>query len=50
VIILLTDGKEEAPETRIIDPLTALEIAKAKGVKVYTIGMSAYNSVSFEET
>lgn len=41
VIILLTDGKEDPPETRLIDPLTALEIAKAKKVKVYTIGMSA---------
>lgn len=41
VVILLTDGKEEAPPTRIIDPITALEIAKAKGVKVYTIGMAA---------
>lgn len=41
VIILLTDGNEQPPETRLIDPLTALEIAKAKGVKVYTIGMGA---------
>ncbi|MBC7947835.1 MAG: VWA domain-containing protein [Chitinophagaceae bacterium] len=41
VIILLTDGKEDPPETRLIDPLTALEIARAKGVKVYTIGMGA---------
>jgi Ca-activated chloride channel family protein len=41
VIILLTDGKEDAPATRLIDPLTALEIAKSKGVKVYSIGMSA---------
>jgi Ca-activated chloride channel family protein len=41
IIILLTDGKEDPPETRLIDPLTALEIAKAKGIKVYTIGMSA---------
>jgi len=41
VIILLTDGKEDPPETRLIDPLTALEIAKSAGVKVYTIGMSA---------
>ena len=40
VVILLTDGKEEAPETRIIDPLTALQIAKVKGVKVYTVGMA----------
>ena len=41
VIILITDGKEDAPDTRLIDPLTALEIAKSKGVKVYTIGMGA---------
>ena len=41
VIILLTDGKEDAPDNRLIDPLTALEITKAKGVKVYSIGMSA---------
>jgi Ca-activated chloride channel family protein len=41
IIILLTDGKEDPPETRLIDPLTALAIAKANEVKVYTIGMSA---------
>jgi Ca-activated chloride channel family protein len=41
VVILLTDGKEEPPDTRIIDPRTALEIAKAKNVKVYTIGMAS---------
>jgi Ca-activated chloride channel homolog len=41
VIILLTDGKEDPPATRLIDPLTALEIAKSRGVKVYTVGMSA---------
>lgn len=40
VVILLTDGKEEAPDTRIIDPITALQIAKVKGVKVYTVGMA----------
>ena len=40
VVILMTDGKEEAPGTRIIDPLTALQIAKVKGVKVYTVGMA----------
>ena len=49
VVILLTDGKEEAPETRLIDPLTALEIAKAQKVKVYTIGMSAQNAQSIPE-
>lgn len=40
VVILMTDGKEEPPKTRIIDPPTALQIAKAKGVKVYTVGMA----------
>jgi Ca-activated chloride channel homolog len=49
VIVLLTDGKEEAPETRLIDPLTALEIAKAVKVRVYTIGMSAMNYVPVAE-
>lgn len=41
VIILITDGKEDAPDTRLIDPVTAMEIAKSQGVKVYTIGMGA---------
>lgn len=49
VIILLTDGKEEPPETRLIDPLTALEIAKAQHVKVYTIGMALEGYVPVEE-
>ncbi|MBS1609054.1 MAG: VWA domain-containing protein [Bacteroidetes bacterium] len=44
VIILLTDGKEDPPETRLIDPLTALDIAKSQNVKVYTIGMSAMDT------
>jgi Ca-activated chloride channel family protein len=48
VIILLTDGKEDPPETRLIDPLTAIEIAKSKSVKVYTIGMSAANTTIAE--
>lgn len=39
IIILLTDGKEDPPETRLIDPYTAIEIAKAQRIKVYTIGM-----------
>ena len=50
VIILLTDGKEDPPETRLIDPLTALEIAKVKQVKVYTIGMSAAPVIAIETT
>lgn len=44
VIILLTDGKEDAPDSRLIDPLTALEIAKAHQIKVYSIGMGAMPS------
>jgi Ca-activated chloride channel family protein len=50
VIILITDGKEDAPDTRLIDPLTALEIAKSKGVKVYTIGMGAMPTNIIEVT
>ncbi len=50
VVILLTDGKEDPPETRLIDPLTALEIAKSKGVKVYAIGMGAAASNIVENT
>jgi Ca-activated chloride channel family protein len=50
VIILITDGKEDPPETRLIDPLTALEIAKSKGVKVYTIGMGALPTNIIEVT
>ena len=50
VVILLTDGKEDPPETRLIDPLTALEIAKSKGVKVYAIGMGAAPSSIVENT
>jgi Ca-activated chloride channel family protein len=49
VIILLTDGREEAPDTRLIDPLSALEIARARGVKVYTIGMSAQQHATISE-
>lgn len=39
VVVLLTDGKETPPKDRVIDPYTALEIAKSRRVKVYTIGM-----------
>jgi Ca-activated chloride channel family protein len=44
IIVLLTDGNEQPPETRVIDPITALEIARAKHVKVYTIGMGIIGS------
>jgi len=50
VIILITDGKEDAPDTRLIDPLTALDIAKSKGIKVYTIGMGAMPTTIVEVT
>lgn len=49
IIILLTDGNEQPPETRVIDPYTALEITKAKGVKVYTIGLGALGTKTVEE-
>ncbi len=49
VVVLLTDGKEEAPDNRLIDPYTALEIAKAKKVKVYTIGMGSADAVPVSE-
>jgi Ca-activated chloride channel family protein len=49
VVILLTDGKEEAPDTRLIDPYTALEIAKAKRVRVYSIGMAGNAPVTIHE-
>ena len=49
VVILLTDGKEQPPEDRLIDPYTALEIAKSKKVKVYTIGMNAIPSATIPE-
>ena len=50
VIILLTDGKEDAPPTRLIDPLTALDIVKTQRIKVYTIGLSAAPSTFVEVT
>ncbi|HYM94723.1 MAG TPA: VWA domain-containing protein [Chitinophagaceae bacterium] len=50
IIILLTDGKEDAPATRLIDPITALNIVKAKKIKVYTIGMGAAPSTIIEIT
>lgn len=50
VVILITDGKEDPPDTRLIDPLTALEIAKSKNVKVYAIGMGALPSSIVEVT
>ena len=39
VIILLTDGSNNAGE---IDPLTAAEIAKTFGIRVYAVGVGSY--------
>jgi Ca-activated chloride channel family protein len=49
VVILLTDGNEQPPETRVIDPFTALEIAKTKDVKVYTIGLGSLGTKTVSE-
>lgn len=44
VIILLTDGENNLGE---IDPMTAANIAKAMGVKVYTIGVGKTGNVVY---
>lgn len=44
VIILLTDGSNNAGE---IDPLTAAELAKAFGIRVYTIGVGTKGVAPF---
>lgn len=44
VIILLTDGSNNAGE---IDPLTAAELAKTFGVRVYTIGVGTKGMAPF---
>ncbi|MGZ8544583.1 MAG: vWA domain-containing protein [Flavisolibacter sp.] len=49
VVILLTDGNEQPSSQRLIDPYTALEIAKTKGVKVYTIGMGVAGAIAVKE-
>lgn len=46
VIILMTDGVNNSGST---DPLAAMELAKAKNIRVYTIGIgSLKNEVNFE--
>lgn len=44
VVILLTDGENNAGE---IDPLTAAEIARTFGIRVYTVGVGAYGTALF---
>ncbi|MBM4053842.1 MAG: VWA domain-containing protein [Planctomycetes bacterium] len=44
VIVLLTDGRNNAGE---IDPYTAAELAKAFGIKIYTIGAGSKGLVPY---
>lgn len=44
VIILLSDGRSNSGE---LEPTTAADIAKTKGVKVYTVGMGSKGRVPF---
>ncbi|NOY76319.1 MAG: VWA domain-containing protein [Calditrichaeota bacterium] len=44
VIILLTDGRNNAGE---LDPLTAAQVAKAMGIRVYTIGAGTKGSALY---
>lgn len=44
IIILMTDGENN---TGTIDPVTALEIAKAFGIKVYTVGVGTIGEALF---
>jgi Ca-activated chloride channel homolog len=44
VIVLLTDGRNNAGE---ITPETASDIARALGIKVYTVGVGTYGHVPF---
>ncbi|MBU3676868.1 MAG: VWA domain-containing protein, partial [Chitinophagaceae bacterium] len=44
IIVLLTDGVNNAG---LIDPLTALELAKTYGIKVYTIGVGTMGNAPF---
>ncbi len=44
VVILLTDGMNN---TGSVDPMTAAEIARVYGVRVYTIGVGTYGTAPF---
>ncbi|MEW6535122.1 MAG: VWA domain-containing protein [Candidatus Auribacterota bacterium] len=44
IIILLTDGRNNIFD---IDPMTASEIAKSFGLKIYTIGVGTYGEVPY---
>ena len=44
VVILLTDGENNAGA---VDPITAAEIAKVFGIRVYTIGVGTYGTAPY---
>jgi Ca-activated chloride channel family protein len=44
-VVLLTDGRNNRGS---IDPLTAAEIARVLGIRVYTIGVGAFEEAPFE--
>lgn len=44
VMILLTDGVNNAGE---VDPITAAEIAKSFGIRIYTIGVGTYGQAPY---
>ncbi len=44
VVILLTDGANNAGS---VDPLTAAELARVFGVRVYTVGVGSYGTAPF---
>lgn len=46
IIILLTDGRNNAGE---VDPLTAAQIAKEFGIKIYTIGIGSHGPVPYPQ-
>ncbi len=45
VVVLLTDGRNNRGS---LDPLTAAEIARVLGIRVYTIGVGAFEEAPFE--
>lgn len=47
VIILLTDGENNSGE---IDPITAAEIARTFGIRVYTVGVGTIGTAPFKVT
>ena len=40
IIVLLTDG-QPSPNTDIVDPIHAIDLAKQLGIKIYTVGIGS---------